>query len=125
MALNIEPSSASFPASGGNGIQQDNFEEISLQALKTTTCTIMSTVDTRHAFKVKSSNNDHYRVRPVYGFVAAKGTHKLEVMRLAGPPKEDKLVVQWAEVPEDEADAQAPFKAGAQSGEVILPLKAT
>ena len=33
---------------------------------------------------LQSSNNDHYRVRPVYGFVAAKGTHKLEVMRLAG-----------------------------------------
>lgn len=33
--------------------------------------------------------------------------------------------LQWAEVPEDETDAQAPFKAGAQSGEVILPLKAT
>ncbi|KAI6217585.1 MSP domain-containing protein [Aphelenchoides fujianensis] len=37
---------------------------------------------------------------------------------------EDKLVVQWAEVPAEEEDPQAPFKAGAQAGEVILPLKA-
>ncbi|ETN68812.1 MSP domain protein [Necator americanus] len=73
---------------------------------------------------VKSSNNDHYRVRPVYGFVEGKGTTKLEIVRLTGPAKEDKLVIQWAEVPPDETDAQAPFKAGAQAGEVILPLKA-
>ncbi|VDL62798.1 unnamed protein product [Nippostrongylus brasiliensis] len=107
MSLNVEPPVGNFPATGGNA-----------------THNIISLVDSRLAFKVKSSNNDHYRVRPVYGFVDGKGTTKLEIVRLTGPPKEDKLVIQWAEVPAEETDPQAPFKAGAQAGEVILPLKA-
>ncbi|VDO24506.1 hypothetical protein V3C99_007818 [Haemonchus contortus] len=107
MSLNVEPAVGNFPATGGNA-----------------THNIISLVDARLAFKVKSSNNDHYRVRPVYGFVDGKATTKLEIVRLSGPPKEDKLVIQWAEVPPEETDPQAPFKAGAQAGEVILPLKA-
>ncbi|CAD6196770.1 unnamed protein product [Caenorhabditis auriculariae] len=107
MSLNIDPPSASFPATGGNASHN-----------------IVSLSDARLAFKVKSSNNDHYRVRPVYGFVEGKQSTKLEIVRLEGPPKEDKLVVQWAEVPPEETDATAPFKAGAQAGEVILVMKA-
>ncbi|CAJ0917042.1 unnamed protein product, partial [Mesorhabditis belari] len=107
MALNIEPPTGIFPAAGG---------EITFQ--------IHSLADTRLAFKVKSSDNDHYRVRPVYGFLAAKQQQSLQILRLEGSPKEDKFVVQWAEVPDEETDPQAPFKAGAQSGEVILPVKA-
>uniref|UniRef100_A0A1I7XKB8 MSP domain-containing protein n=1 Tax=Heterorhabditis bacteriophora TaxID=37862 RepID=A0A1I7XKB8_HETBA len=107
MALNVEPANGAFSASGGNA-----------------THNIVSLVEARIAFKVKSSNNDHYRVRPVYGFVSGKGSTQLEIVRLSGPPKEDKLVIQWAEVPLEETDAQAPFKVGAQAGEVILPLKA-
>lgn len=74
--------------------------------------------------KVKSTNNNHYRVRPVYGFVSKGDKTELKIIRLEGPPKEDKFVVQWAEVPDEEDDPQAPFKAGAQAGEVILPVKA-
>ncbi|KAK6044630.1 hypothetical protein COOONC_17865 [Cooperia oncophora] len=55
MSLNVEPAVGNFPATGGNA-----------------THNIISLVDTRLAFKVKSSNNDHYRVRPVYGFVDGK-----------------------------------------------------
>lgn len=107
MALNIEPASAKFAAAGGQA-----------------THNIVNLTETRLGFKVKSSNNEHYRVKPVYGFVAPKGQTPFEIIRLAGPVKEDKLVVQWAEVPADEEDPQAPFKAGAQAGEVILPVKA-
>lgn len=72
---------------------------------------------------MKSSNNEHYRVKPVYGFITPKAKVAVEIIRLAGPPKEDKLVFQWAEVPDEETDPQAPFKAGAQAGEVVLVLK--
>ncbi|CAI2347647.1 unnamed protein product [Caenorhabditis sp. 36 PRJEB53466] len=106
--INIEPPTANFPASGGNA-----------------THNIVSETDSRLAFKVKSSNNEHYRVRPVYGFVDGKGKAALEINRLAGPAKEDKIVVQYAEVPAEETDPQAPFKAGAQQGETILKLVAT
>ncbi|VDM37784.1 unnamed protein product [Toxocara canis] len=77
-----------------------------------------------HNEKVKTSNNDHYRVMPVYGFVDKSGKTELQIIRLEGPPKEDKFVIQWAEVPDEENDAQEPFKAGAQAGEVILLVKA-
>lgn len=39
----------------------------------------------------------------------------------AGPPKEDKFIVQFAEVP---ADSQAPFNAGLLAVEVIITIKA-
>uniref|UniRef100_A0A0M3I4G2 MSP domain-containing protein n=2 Tax=Ascaris TaxID=6251 RepID=A0A0M3I4G2_ASCLU len=107
MALNIDPPSGTFPASGGNA-----------------TFTILNQTEARLAFKVKTSNNDCYRVTPVYGFVEKLGKAELTIIRLEGPPKEDKFVVQWAEVPDEETDAQAPFKAGAQAGEVIMPVKA-
>ncbi|VDM92972.1 unnamed protein product, partial [Onchocerca ochengi] len=74
--------------------------------------------------QVKSTNNEHYRVKPVYGFVPKGEKYELMIIRLEGPPREDKFVVQWAEVPDEEDDPQAPFKAGAQAGEVILPVKA-
>ncbi|CAJ0570192.1 unnamed protein product, partial [Mesorhabditis spiculigera] len=107
MALNVDPATATFPAAGGNAKHS-----------------LISLADTRLAFKVKSSNNECYRVRPVYGFIGSKATVVLDIMRMAGPPKEDKFVIQWAEVPEEETDPMAPFKAGAQAGEVILPTKA-
>lgn len=45
-------------------------------------------------------------------------------MLQAGAPKEDKLVIQFAEVAADATDPQAPFKAGPAQGEVIIPIKA-
>ncbi|CEF64209.1 MSP domain and PapD-like domain-containing protein [Strongyloides ratti] len=107
MALNIDPPTGQYPAAGGKSSHK-----------------IINTTESRHAFKVKTSNNECYRVKPVYGFVEGKAQCDFDVVRLSGPPKEDKIVVQWAEVPAEETDPQSPFKAGAQAGEVILPLKA-
>lgn len=94
MALNIEPSDVSFAAAGGNAKHE-----------------VVNQTDSRHAFKgeslsfshnfmmtiiiVKCSDNQYYRVRPVYGFVNAKGRATIEIFRLAGPAKDDKIVVQW------------------------------
>ncbi|EYC11052.1 hypothetical protein Y032_0052g2187 [Ancylostoma ceylanicum] len=79
----------------------------------------------RTKYKVKARKTDEKQGRSKEkSDVKTKGTAKLEIVRLTGPAKEDKLVIQWAEVPPEETDAQAPFKAGAQAGEVILPLKA-
>ncbi|GMT32867.1 hypothetical protein PFISCL1PPCAC_24164, partial [Pristionchus fissidentatus] len=108
MSLNIDPAEVSFAAAGGQ-----------------TTVKIISSAESKLAFKVKTSNNQCYRVKPVYGFIEPKADTALEIQRLEGQPKEDKVVVQWAEVPAEETDPKAPFAAGAQQGEVILPLKAT
>ncbi|KAI1715760.1 MSP (Major sperm protein) domain-containing protein [Ditylenchus destructor] len=106
MSLNIEPPTATFPAGGG-----------------TATHRLINTSKTRLAFKVKTSNVEHYRVQPVYGFIEVEQEMPVDIHRLPGPPREDKFVVQWAEVPQEETDAQAPFKAGAEAGEVILLAK--
>ncbi|GMS96524.1 hypothetical protein PENTCL1PPCAC_18699, partial [Pristionchus entomophagus] len=108
MALNLDPAELQFAKEGGN---------VSVK--------IISSSESRLAFKVKTSNNDLYRVRPVYGFVEPKADAPLVVVRFPGPPKDDKLVVQWAEVPAEETDPKAPFDAGAQQGEVMLPMKPT
>lgn len=106
MSFNIDPPTAQFPAIGGESIHH-----------------LINTGETRLAFKVKSSNNEHYRVRPVYGFIEVGGTTSINIVRLEGPPKEDKFVVLWAEVPIEEEDPKAPFVAGAEGGEVILLAK--
>ncbi len=64
----IEPSSAEFPASGGV-----SKHELSVP------------VESRVAFKIKSSNNDHYRLNPVYGFVEPGASTTIEIHRLVGP----------------------------------------
>ncbi|KAM3724424.1 Sperm-specific class P protein [Dirofilaria immitis] len=108
MALNIDPPEVTFKATGSDTIVN-----------------VINQSESRLSFKVKSTNNDHYRVSPVYGFVSKDEQTELTIVRLEGPPREDKFVIQWAEVPDEEDDPQAPFKAGAQAGEVILPVKAT
>uniref|UniRef100_A0A0M3IFK0 MSP domain-containing protein n=1 Tax=Ascaris lumbricoides TaxID=6252 RepID=A0A0M3IFK0_ASCLU len=107
MALNISPPNGYFRASGGNA-----------------TFFIISQCDCRLAYKVKCSNNDRYRVTPVYGFVEKNSKSDIKIIRLSGSPKKDKFVIQWAKVPDGETDPQAPFKAGTQVGQVILPVKA-
>ncbi|MFH4979962.1 hypothetical protein AB6A40_006671 [Gnathostoma spinigerum] len=107
MALNIDPPEGNFPATGGNAVHS-----------------IINLTDNRMAYKTKCSNNDCYRVTPVYGFIEKQGKMDLTIIRLAGPPREDKFVIQYCEVPDEEDDPKAPFQAGAQEGEVILPVKA-
>uniref|UniRef100_A0A1I7Y580 Major sperm protein n=1 Tax=Steinernema glaseri TaxID=37863 RepID=A0A1I7Y580_9BILA len=46
---------------------------------------IMNTTDQRLAVKVKCSDNQLYRVAPVFGFCPQKGTLKVDVLRREGP----------------------------------------
>uniref|UniRef100_F1LFC6 Sperm-specific protein ZC168.6 n=1 Tax=Ascaris suum TaxID=6253 RepID=F1LFC6_ASCSU len=105
MTLTIMPSSCKFAASGG-----------------TTKFAIYNITDGRLAFKVKTTNVVNYRVQPVYGFVEKRSKADLIILRLPGPPKEDKFYIQWADVQPEETEPEAPFKAGAQIGEVVLTI---
>ena len=107
-ALAADPPAAAVPAAGGASTHQ-----------------LVNSGATRLAFKIKSSNNAQYRLKPVFGFVEPGASAPLEITRLAGPPKDDKMVVQFAEVAADATDAQAPFKAGPAAGEVVIPVSAT
>lgn len=68
MSAVLEPACASIPASGGSSTHQ-----------------LINQGTERLAFKVKSSNNDHYRVNPVYGFVEPGASSAIEITRLVSP----------------------------------------
>nr|AAP94884.1 MFP1-alpha [Ascaris suum] len=105
--LTADPPEANMPAAGG-----------------VSTHTLSNPSGVRLAFKVKSTNNNEYRLRPVYGFVEATGNSPLEITRSAGPPKNDKLVILFKEAAADASDPAALFKEGAPLGELTLPLNA-
>lgn len=81
----------------------------------------ISTSEYRLAFKVKMSN-EQYRVRPVYGFIDAKGKATLEIEGSSAPAREEKIVIEYLEVTAEEIDPKAPFKAHAQYGKVIIKI---
>uniref|UniRef100_A0A915MBB0 Major sperm protein n=1 Tax=Meloidogyne javanica TaxID=6303 RepID=A0A915MBB0_MELJA len=69
----------------------------------------------RYCFKVKSTNNVHYRVSAVYGFVEPMEAPQVEVTRLVrdGPPKsDDRLEVLFMLVDADCKDAREAFATG-------------
>ncbi|KAL6728308.1 hypothetical protein Aduo_010090 [Ancylostoma duodenale] len=74
-------------------------------------------------FKVKSSNNNVCHVNLVFGFVDVSGNTPIEIIRLAGAPKEDKLVA--AKAPADATDGQAAFASVQPLGNVTVNLSAT
>jgi len=64
----IEPSSAQFNAKGGVSSHK-----------------LSNPGENRIAFKIKCSNNDHYRMNPVYGFVEPGATANIDIHRLVRP----------------------------------------
>ncbi|PIO69324.1 MSP domain protein [Teladorsagia circumcincta] len=74
------------------------------------THTLLNAGDTRVVFKVKCSNNREYRIKPVYGFVDPIGSHLIFVVRLPGPVKDDKMVVQFGLSPPDVSEPVVAFK---------------
>ncbi|VDM76425.1 unnamed protein product [Strongylus vulgaris] len=64
MALSIEPAAAQMPAGGGKSAH-----------------TLANAGESKLIFKVKCSNNNDYRLKPVFGFVDASGNLPLEITR--------------------------------------------
>ncbi|CAD6187824.1 unnamed protein product [Caenorhabditis auriculariae] len=109
MALSADPAAISVPAAGGKS-------ELKLN----------NGGGEKLVFKVKSSNNNEYRINPVFGFVDASGSTGVVITRLNGAAKEDKLVIQFGAAPADAADAQAAFGAvSASAASVTVALSAT
>ncbi len=77
--------------------------------------TLMNQSSRRLAVKVKCSDNDHYRVQPVFSFCEPlPGAVNLDVYRMpGGEPREDKLVLQYADVSAAETDPRNAFTPGA------------
>ncbi|CAJ0576419.1 unnamed protein product, partial [Mesorhabditis spiculigera] len=105
--LTVDPPAGAVPAAGGK-----------------TTHTLANAGAAKVVFKVKSSNNTEYRLQPVFGFVDPGGQAPVEVTRLAGPPKEDKLVIEYGDAPADAATPQDAFKGVAAPQKLTVPIKA-
>jgi len=73
---------------------------------------------------VKATNNNNYRVKPVYGFVETQYSTVFEITRIDGPPKDDKFVVHFAAASPEEIDPVNAFNSTAPLGEVNLPVSA-
>ncbi|WKY05949.1 hypothetical protein Q1695_006283 [Nippostrongylus brasiliensis] len=106
--LSVEPTQAKVAASGGVWKHQ-----------------LTNPSNKRFMFKVRCSNNNQYRVHPVFGFVDASATTGIEVTRLKGSPQEDKLVVQYAPAPANATDAQTAFAEQTPAGNLTILLSAS
>ncbi|PIO65627.1 MSP domain protein, partial [Teladorsagia circumcincta] len=91
MPLKVEPLEAVVAAAGGKSTHQ-----------------LTNNFDQRVIYKIRSTNNDEYRVRPVFGFVDPAGNASIEVTRLNGPPKDDRIV-QFAPALKNASDAKEIF----------------
>lgn len=101
----VDPPIVEIKASGGVSVHQ-----------------ILNASSQRLAFKIKSSNNINYTLKPVYGFVEPGTSEPIVVTRTNGPAGIDKLVVEFSETTAMIKDAQVFWKGRKACGEVIVPL---
>ncbi|KAK6046813.1 MSP domain protein [Cooperia oncophora] len=76
--LSVDPEVASFTTAGGKSEHM-----------------LVNLGDKHLAVKVRCSNNQLYRVRPVYQVVETGQCKSLIVTRLIGPPRRDRLTIQY------------------------------
>uniref|UniRef100_A0A1I7X9N9 MSP domain-containing protein n=1 Tax=Heterorhabditis bacteriophora TaxID=37862 RepID=A0A1I7X9N9_HETBA len=105
--LTVDPPACMVPSTGGSSIHQ-----------------LSNAGEVRLVFKVKSSNNTEYCIKPVFGFVDAGTGAPLEITRMAGIPKEDKLVILFGAAPDGVVDPAEAFKSTQPMGSVTIPLSA-
>ncbi|EGT53657.1 hypothetical protein CAEBREN_22927 [Caenorhabditis brenneri] len=108
MSLTADPPACTVPAAGGASTHK-----------------LVNAGADKLVFKIKSSNNNEYRISPVFGFIDPSGSKDVTITRTAGAPKEDKLVIHFGPAPADATDAQAAFGAITPAGTVTIPLSAT
>uniref|UniRef100_A0A1I7UYC5 Major sperm protein n=1 Tax=Caenorhabditis tropicalis TaxID=1561998 RepID=A0A1I7UYC5_9PELO len=85
---------------------------------------LKNTSGQRKAYKVKCSDNALYRVNPVYGFAEPHSSVKIDVLRLNGEQKTDKLVLVTANA-KDASDPHEAFAKQAEQREMmVVPLVA-
>ncbi|ULU12312.1 hypothetical protein L3Y34_015556 [Caenorhabditis briggsae] len=85
---------------------------------------LKNTSGERKAYKLKCSDNALYRVNPVFGFAEPHSTAKIDVLRLNGEQKTDKLVFLTTNA-KDAADPHEAFAKQTEQREMmVVPLVA-
>uniref|UniRef100_A0A8R1HMZ7 MSP domain-containing protein n=1 Tax=Caenorhabditis japonica TaxID=281687 RepID=A0A8R1HMZ7_CAEJA len=73
----------------------------------------------RHlAYKIKSSNNSHYSVNLIFGILKVCEVKELVITRKAGKPQADKLIIQYCQINDENADPKPLFANGVPPGEL-------
>ncbi|GMR37253.1 hypothetical protein PMAYCL1PPCAC_07448 [Pristionchus mayeri] len=105
MSVVADPSTCDLPVGGGTSTHQ-----------------LINSCVKRVAFKVRTSNNKYYRIKPVFGFIDAGNSSTLEITRLpGGPDKADRLHVVYVEVSPDVKQAEKALT-GSATKQFIVPL---
>ncbi|KAK6053596.1 MSP domain protein [Cooperia oncophora] len=107
-SVTTEPTQAKVSATGGKWTQKIN-----------------NRGNKKLIYKIRCSNNNAYRVSPVFGFVDASGSANVEIIRLNGVPKEDKIVFQYTVAPADATDAQIAFAHVQPTGDLVVNVVAS
>jgi len=71
---------------------------------------LVNNTGNRLAVKIKCSDNELYRINPVFSLVDKDGKFEVDVVRVKGTAKPDKLAVVYTEALADATDAQVVFK---------------
>uniref|UniRef100_A0A0R3PEX7 MSP domain-containing protein n=1 Tax=Angiostrongylus costaricensis TaxID=334426 RepID=A0A0R3PEX7_ANGCS len=103
--LKVEPGIVNFSTAGGK-----------------LNVVLRNEVGARVAFKVKCSNNHEYGILPIYGFIKVSETASLEITRLPGKPKEDKMVILWEEAKASSTEAKDAFTNPTNVQSITVPL---
>ncbi|CAG9530107.1 unnamed protein product [Cercopithifilaria johnstoni] len=77
---------------------------------------------TRRAIKVKCSDNNIYRVNPVYSFVDPGQILAIDILRQNGGAKVDKMVFVAAKANKEDVNPEALFKNKAPKPMMVIPL---
>uniref|UniRef100_A0A8R1DG61 MSP domain-containing protein n=1 Tax=Caenorhabditis japonica TaxID=281687 RepID=A0A8R1DG61_CAEJA len=107
MSLCADPPACNLPATGGTSNHK-----------------LITGGTERLIFKIKSSNNTDYRITPVFGYVEPGVPRDIVIARTQGPPKEDKLAIQFTLAPADAHDPQAAFANLSPIGIITIPMNA-
>ncbi|KAF8387242.1 hypothetical protein PRIPAC_76384 [Pristionchus pacificus] len=81
--------------------------------------------NSRKALKIKCSDNLLYRVNPVYAFIPAGGSVRVDVLRQNGTAKVDKIVIVAADAGKDDPNAREVLSRSMNTDMMVLPLIAT
>uniref|UniRef100_F1L8N2 Major sperm protein n=1 Tax=Ascaris suum TaxID=6253 RepID=F1L8N2_ASCSU len=105
--LTVDPTEAEFSVAGGMS-----------------TLMLLNESNVRFAIKIKTSNNQFFRVNPVYSFLDSGAMNELEIFRLpGGMPRVDKLLLCYVIAKEEDTNAKALFNLRAKIQNVYVKLK--
>ncbi|CAD5228342.1 unnamed protein product [Bursaphelenchus okinawaensis] len=103
--LSVDPDNAAFRPKGGRSEHM-----------------LVNLSRDRIAVKVKCSDNNLYRVNPVFCFIDGGQCNNLLITRLEGPPKTDKLALHYVKCKPSDTDFKELFKNTPATDVVKLPL---